>query len=70
MATPTLKAITPTVPEANLPHAPEPVIIYGLGAGGNPTFTQLTGEAAGATGSNLQDILNGLVSRIVALETP
>ena len=34
MATPTLKAVTPTTPEADLPFAPEPVVIYGLPEGG------------------------------------
>lgn len=36
MATPTLKFVAPTVPEANLVFAPEPVEIYGVAAASTP----------------------------------
>lgn len=34
MATPTLKYVAPTTPEAELTFAPEPVVIYGVPSGG------------------------------------
>lgn len=36
MATPTLKAVNPSVPESSLALAPEPVVIYGLAGGVTP----------------------------------
>jgi hypothetical protein len=36
MATPTLKYVAPTTPEAELTFAPEPVEIYGVAASSTP----------------------------------
>lgn len=48
MATPTLKAVAPTTPEANLRHKPEPVVIYGLPEGGSSetSWGDITGKPA------------------------
>lgn len=39
MATPTLKYVAPTTPEANLAFAPEPVVIYDVPSGGGDVTT-------------------------------
>lgn len=47
MATPTLKYVTPTTPEADLAFAPEPVEIYDLPAGGGEVaWDDVTGKPA------------------------
>lgn len=47
MATPTLKYVAPTTPEAELTFAPEPVVIYGVpsgGGGGSTAWNDITGK--------------------------
>ena len=65
MATPTLKYVAPTVPEANLPLAPEPVEIYGLGGSVDPqaapTIDDTPADAA-AVAADLQAVVDALVA--------
>lgn len=50
------------------PHGAIPISLYGAGSGTAPAFSAIPGTVAGATGSDLQAILNALTARIVALE--
>lgn len=62
MATPTLKFVAPSVAEANLPLAPEPVEIYGL-----PSFTAVNLTAVPASFADLaaaRTYLNTLVTEL------
>jgi len=80
MATPTLKAVAPTTPEEDLTFAPEPVVIYGMGEGGDaevdwedvtgkPTaFPPATHTHTIAQVTGLQDILDDLETRLSAVE--
>lgn len=54
------------------PDGSIPIALYGADSGGStvPTFTELEGAVAGATGANLQAILNDIVTRLEAAETP
>lgn len=53
MATPTLKYVAPTTPEAELPFAPEPVVIYGVPSGGGGG-----GDVASVNGKTGTVVLN------------
>lgn len=58
MATPTLKYVAPTTPEANLANKPEPVEIYGIPA------SQASDISA------LESRVDDLEARVAALENP
>lgn len=78
MATPTLKYVAPTIPEADLSLAPEPVVIYGVptgGGGGGGDVASVNGQtgtvvlklddvvaAGGAIGGKNIDVADNLTS--------
>lgn len=63
MATPTLKYVAPTTPEANLVFAPEPVEIYGVPGAETPvTLTAVPGSFADVAA--VQTYLNTLVTQL------
>lgn len=62
MATPTLKYVAPTTPEAELTFAPEPVEIYGVAAASAPVT--LTAVPALADTAAVQAYLTTLVTQL------
>lgn len=62
MATPTLKFVAPTTPEAELTFAPEPVEIYGVSAASAPVT--LTAVPALADTAAVQAYLTTLVTQL------
>ena len=81
MSTPTLKAVSPSVPEEDLHLKPQPVEIYGLPEGGvsevswgdvsgkPTTFPPETHTHTIAQVTGLQAIIDDLTTRIEALES-
>lgn len=77
MATPTLKYVAPSTPEAELAFAPEPVVIYGVpsggGGGGSTAWSDITGKPATFTPSaHTQAIstVTGLQAELDSKATP
>lgn len=76
MATPTLKYVAPTTPEAELTFAPEPVVIYGVpsgGGGGSTAWADITGKPTTFTPSaHTQAIstITGLQAELDSKATP
>lgn len=62
MATPTLKYVAPTTPEAELTFAPEPVEIYGVAAASTPV--NLTAVPALADTAAVKTYLDTLVAQL------
>lgn len=72
MSTPSLQYVAPTGEAEDQALAPQPVVIYDLPTGGGgdvPTFTELVGSVPSSSGSDLQAILNDIVTRIGVLES-
>lgn len=81
MATPTLKFVAPTTPEAELTFAPEPVVIYGVPGGGDSGIQSIVAgtnvtvdstdpynpivSATGGGGGGAVDSVNGQTGAVV-----
>lgn len=72
MATPTLKYVAPTTPEAELTFAPEPVVIYGVpsGGGGGGAVDSVNGQTGVVelAVADIPDLQDELDSKAVASE--